>query len=156
MNKYLTIAAAALLGTAAPVCANDQAKMHSIHFLTANGGSWCDGMSFQKAGKHIAAGLHLNEDCNGHDGQVMGTVNKTQFTLNENYSSYSLGFNIYRPIENGGRWDLWICYNGTSCFRSGEGIYKLGFPAGRRRQMPTTAKVTEMIAAHRTSRVDRR
>jgi hypothetical protein len=156
MNRYLTIAAAALLGTAAPVCAADQAKMHTIHFLTANGGSYCDGMSFQKVGRHTAAGLHLNEDCNGRDVQVMGTVDKTRFTLNENQSSYSLGYDIYKPIRNGGAWDLWTCFNGTSCFQSAEGIYKLGFPAERRGQVSTTAKVAEMIAARKAARANAR
>jgi hypothetical protein len=156
MNRYLAIAAAALLGTAAPACAADQGKMHTIHFLTANGNSWCAGMSFRKVGKHTAAGLHLNEDCNGRDGQVMGTVDKTQFTLNETFSSSSLGYEIFRPIRNGGAWDVWTCFNGTSCFQSSEGIYRLGFPNGGRGRVSTTARVAETIAARKASRVNPR
>jgi hypothetical protein len=147
------ITAAAFLGSAAPSMAADQAKMHSIHFLTSGGGSYCDGMSFQKTGAHHAAGLHLNEDCAGSANEVMGTVDKTRFSLSENYSnSISLTYDIFKPIKNGGTWDLWVCFSGVSCFEGGSGIYKKGFPAHRIDRTPTTARVAQMIAERRAAR----
>lgn len=153
MNKYLMMTAAALLGSASPALAGDQAKMHTIHFMTANGGSYCDGMSFQKTGRHVASGLHLNEDCAGRDVQVIGTVDKTAFHLSENYSnSTAFMFDIFKPIRNGGTWDLWVCLNDTSCFEGNSGVYKLGFPGKGVSRVPTTARVAEMIAQRKAMR----
>jgi len=157
MNKYLMMTAAAVLGSASPALAADQSKTHTIHFLTASGGSYCDGMSFQKSrapnAPAIATGLHLNEDCAGKVGQMIGTVNKTAFHLSENYSSsVAYMYDIFKPIRNGGTWDLWICYSGTTCFEGGGGIYKLGFPASGGSHTPTTARVAEIIAQRKAMR----
>jgi hypothetical protein len=153
MNKFLMLSAAALVGSAAPALASDQSKLHTIHFFSSNGASYCDGMNFQNAGKHMAVGLHLNEDCAGTNGQVSGTVNKTQYTLNENQGfSESFAYDIYKPIRNGGAWDLWVCLSGTTCFMANQGFYEKGFPGVHRKGVSTTAKVAEMVAAWRASR----
>jgi len=153
MNRFLLLSAAALVGSAAPTFANDQAKSHSIHFLTNGGASYCDGMSFQKAGKHLAVGLHLNEDCAGTNVQVAGTVDKTEYTLNESQGfSEALAYEIFKPIRNGGIWELWVCIDGSTCFQGNQGIYKTGFPAKRGQQVSTTTKVAEMIAVRKATR----
>jgi hypothetical protein len=153
MNKYLMISAAAILGSVSPAFAGDQAKTHTIHFYSSGGQSYCDGMTFAKTGVHVAAGQHLNEDCNGRDGQVIGTVDTTAFHLSENYSnSIALLYDIFKPIRNGGTWDVWVCFSGTSCFESGSGIYKKGFPASGGSRTPTTARVAGMIAERKAAR----
>ncbi|HWA03037.1 MAG TPA: hypothetical protein VG819_05845 [Rhizomicrobium sp.] len=153
MNRYLMMTAATILAGAAPAMAADRAKMHSIHFLTIGGGSYCDGMSFQKVGRHQAAGLHLNEDCAGKNGQVAGTVDKTQYSFSENYTgTISLTYDIFKPIRNGGKWDLWVCFNGSSCFEGNSGIYSKGFPAAGASRLRTTARVRQMIAEHRNAK----
>ena len=154
MNKYLMLSAAALFGSALPAFAGDQARMHTIHFETANGASYCDGMSFQKTGRHIAAGLHLKDNC-ASNVQVVGTVDKKAFQLSQNYNSghsIALMYDIFKPIRNGGTWDLWICFSGTSCFEGNSGVYKLGFPASGGSRMATTARVVGMIAERKAAR----
>jgi hypothetical protein len=161
MNKYLMMTAAALLGSAAPaLAAADQYKTHTVHFFTASGvNSYCDGASFQKprgpTASAIAMGLHLNEDCAGKNGQIVGGVNKTVysfFEIDSLVTSESFVFNIYKPIKSGGAWDLWVCLNATSCFEGTAGVYKLGFPAGRGSRASTVSRVAEMIAERKAAR----
>ena len=147
------MSAAALLG-ASPAFASDQAKMHTIHFQTVGGGSYCDGMSFQKIGPHIAGGVHLNDNC-ASNVQLIGTVDKKTFYFAEDYNNYksiALQYDIFKPIRNGGKWELWICFSGVSCFEGNSGVYKLGFPASGGSRTATTAKVAEMVATRRAAR----
>jgi hypothetical protein len=152
VNKYLMMSAAALLGSA-PAFAGDQAKTHTIHFYSSGGQSYCDGMTFAKTGVHVAAGQHLNEDRNGTNVQIIGTVDKIAFHLSENYSqSVAYTFDIFKPIRNGGTWDLWVCLDGTTCFEGNTGTYQKGFPANRASHVPTTVRVAAMIAERRAVR----
>ena len=153
MNRYLMMSAAALFGSASPAFASDQAKMHTIHFGTANGGTYCDGMKFQKTGPHLAAGQHLNADCAGKVVQVIGTVDKTAFHFSENAgSSSAYMYDIFKPIRDGGRWDMWACFSGVSCILGNSGIYTLGFPASGGSRLATTARVAGMIAERKAAR----
>jgi hypothetical protein len=84
---------------------------------------------------------------------VSGTVNKTQYTLNESVSAFeTVAYDIYKPIRNGGAWDLWVCISGTTCFMINQGFYEKGFPAEHRTGVATTAKVAELVAARRAAR----
>jgi hypothetical protein len=156
MNKFLMLSAAALLGSIAPASAGDQSRSYTVHFFTGGGAnSYCDGMTFRKdraEGKHIAVGTHLNDGCGGRDVPVVGTVNRKKFTLNESQSSFGVVYDIYKPIENGGTWDEWVCYSGSSCFEANSGIYKLGFAARGGSRVSTTARVAQMIAARKAAR----
>jgi hypothetical protein len=153
MNKYLMLSAAALLGTAFPLAAANDFTWHTIHFYSQSGYPYCDGMSFHRSGRHLAVGLHLNEDCGGKNGEVAGTVDRKQSTLFESFSgNETLQYDIYKPIRNGGQWDLWACFSNTSCSEISAGTYKLGFPAEHRGQISTAAKVGEMIAARKAAR----
>jgi len=68
-HKYLIVSAAALLGSVAPAAAENQATAHSIHFFSQLGGSYCDGLRWQKVDfgfpGDVQFGTHLNNDCNG-------------------------------------------------------------------------------------------
>lgn len=159
MNKFLMMSTAALLGCAGPALCDNASKAHTITFYTGSGNvAYCDGMQFQKAkgqGKHIVTGTHLNEDCAGDDGQVAGAVDKAQYTLNETESSYSLVYEIYKPVKNGGNWDVYACYDGSSCVELNAGIYQLGFSGNPGSRVSTTAKVAEMIGARRAAKRSR-
>jgi hypothetical protein len=61
-------------------------------------------------------------------------------------------FDISKPISNGGAWDLWFCYNGTTCVEANSGVYKKGFPGSGASHVPTTARVAEMIAQRKAAR----
>jgi hypothetical protein len=153
MNKFLMLSAAALLGGSVPTLAGDLSKAHTIQFYTGSGNTpYCDGMTFQKAGNHMAVGTHLNDNCSSNI-QVAGTVDKAKYTLDENPTvTVAEAFDIYRPIVNGGNWDVWVCYNGTTCFQGNAGIYKKGFSGAARGSVATTARVAEMIAERKAAR----
>jgi hypothetical protein len=110
-------------------------------------------MIFHRTGEHLAVGRHLNEDCGGQVGQVAGTVDKRRYTLFETWtnSGYMLGFDIDKPIRDGGTWKLWTCYSGTTCFEGSGGIYHLGFAGRANGHVPTASKVREMIAARKAA-----
>jgi hypothetical protein len=150
MNKYLLLTAAALIGTVAPAVANANAgRIYTIHF-----NSFCDGMTFHRTqAPPIASGEHLNLDCAGGTAPVMGTVKKSEFLLFETASpSTQFAYAIHKPIRNGGEWDLWVCFSGTTCFSGGGGTYGLGCCDARESGVPIKTRVAEIIAQRKSAK----
>ena len=130
-------------------------KAYTIHF---NG--YCDGMRFAAAAAvpdsmKIAVGQHLNDDCAGGTDHVMGAVNRNEYLLvgeaASNYSSYQIGYGIHKPIVDGGTFDLWVCFSGSTCFEGASGTYCLGCCAERGGDRPIRARVAELIAARKAA-----
>jgi hypothetical protein len=122
--------------------------------MTQNGGTYCDGLTWQKYGG-LQQGLHLNRDCAGGTSVIVGTANKKGWFFTDNYNSslYSgLGFEVYKPYQTGSKWALWICLSGSTCFLANAGTYKVGFPARRTGGASMTKKVREIIAARKAAR----
>jgi hypothetical protein len=109
-------------------------------------------LSFQKTGHHHAAGQHLNEDCNGKVGEMSGTVDKKAFHLNESVDGGLQTIDVFKPIRNGGTWDLWVCLSGLSCFMANEGTYLLGPPGHEGGRKPIRSKVARTIAEFKAIR----
>lgn len=149
MNKYLLMSAAALLGTASPVYAGDQSKLHVIHFSSQ--GSYCNYLSFQSVGQGHATGTDINYDCNGNGNRMMGTVDRKAFHLFETVDSANVLFDIYKPIRDGGTYDVWICTSFT-CFDVGAGTYFLGPPGKAPGHKSIKANVARMIAEFKATR----
>jgi hypothetical protein len=155
MNKYLMLTAAALFGAAAPVTAQGADFAGGTYIIHFNG--FCDGMKFRRMeNTPIVLGEHLNVDCAGGENPVAGTTKNKEYLLFENsssnYSSFVLAYGIHKPIVEGGTYDLWACFSGTTCFNSGGGTYGLGCCDARGSGTPVTAKVAELIAQRRASR----
>lgn len=155
MNKYLLMTAAALIGAATSAAGNANAGggPYTIKF-----DGYCDGMTFHRSGASpIAVGEHLNEDCGGRTGAVAGTVDKKEFllfeTLSGNYSSVQqIAFGIHKPIRDGGKYDLYVCFSGTTCYGGNGGTYSLGCCDARAAGRPVSSKVAEIIAQRRAAR----
>ena len=150
MNKYLLLTAAALIGTATSGVgeANAGGGPYTIHFNT-----FCDGMTFHRTdAPPLATGEHLNTDCAGGTAPVIGTVNKQEFLLFESASSSQFTYAIHKPIRNGGEWDFWVCFSGSTCFFGGSGTYSLGCCEPRNGGMPIKSKVAEIIAQRRAAK----
>jgi len=155
MNKYLLMTAAALLGTAAPALADDQSKSHSLHFLSQNGGSYCDGLKWAKFDPYgLQYGVHLNVNCGGGTSKIAGGASRKGWGFSDNSSpgsSISLFYDISKPFKDGSAWALWVCMNGTTCFEGNTGTYKVGFPANGS-HVPSTTKVEKIIAEIKAAR----
>jgi len=147
MNKYLLMTAAALIGAATSGVekANAGGGPYTIQF-----NSYCDGMTFKRTdAPPLATGEHLNIDCAGGTAPVAGTVNNKEFLLFETGSSLQYAYGIHKPIRNGGVWDLWVCFSGTTCFFQGSGTYSLGCCAARNSGNPIKSRVADLIAQRR-------
>jgi hypothetical protein len=158
MNKYLMLTAAALLGSATTALPEDQSRTHSIHLLSENGGSYCDGLKWQKFNfpADLQYGTHLNVNCTGSTSKIAGGVNKEGWGFSDNYSNFSsesLFWDISKPFKDGSAWSLWVCLNGsTSCVEANTGTYKVGFPANGGSRVSTMAKVAKIIAERKAAR----
>jgi hypothetical protein len=155
MNKYLMLTAAALVGTAIPALAKQQEQVYTIQFLSGNGGSYCDGMSFYKSpysGVKIELGTHLQTGCSAANVPAAGQQHKKTVDLVSNWQGPTTYiFDISRPVKNGGTWTLWLCQEGTSCFEGNSGSYKLGYNGAASDRPKTTAKVAVILAARRAA-----
>lgn len=102
MNRYLMVTAAALLGGTASAFAGEPSRTHTIHFLTSNGGAYCDGMRFERSNASpIYQGSHLLHTGCGYtyNTPVSGDANKRSVLLFSgigNQTSYV--YEISRPI----------------------------------------------------------
>jgi len=149
MNKYLLMTAAALIGAATSGVeeANAGGGPYTIHF-----NSFCDGMTFHRTdAPPLATGEHLNANCAGGIVPVTGIVNKKEFLLFETSSSSQFAYAIHKPIRNGGEWDFWVCFSGSTCFLGGSGTYGLGCCAARNGSIPIKSRVAELIAQRRAA-----
>jgi hypothetical protein len=153
MNRYLMITAAALLGGTAQAFAGEPSRTQTIHFLSSNGSSYCDGMSFYKSPvvDAIYFGTHILTECGESNTQVVGGANKRGVGLVEDFgSSTSFLYDISKPIRKGGTWTLWDCQSGT-CFEGNSGTYDLGPPSKSGKHVATTTKLAEMIAKRKAA-----
>jgi len=154
MNKYLMLTATALVGTAIPALAKQQEQVYTIQFLSSNGGSYCDGMSFYKSpysGVKIELGTHLESGCGAANVPAAGQQHKKTVDLVSNWQGPTTYiYEISRPIKSGGLWGLWVCVDG-SCFEAGSGTYKLGYYGAASNRPKTSAKTAEIIAARKAA-----
>src|SRR5580692_9793688 len=102
MNKYLMMTAAALLGTTAPVLAEQPSKTNEIQFLSSNGGSYCDGLAFYKSkypGIAIQLGAHLQTLCGDANTEVAGQTGKKSVNLVDNWQGpTTFYYDVSKPI----------------------------------------------------------
>jgi hypothetical protein len=161
MNKYLMMSAAALLGTA--VAGAAQAGSYSVHFGTAGGGSYCDGLRGH-SGNNLFEASFVYSHCYsgsanvptvalGSKGEPPGKSNKGGQVGFLNYAPQpdtppgTLYLDdIQTPIKAGGNWALYVCF-GSSCFVADTGVLLPGqyakFP-GKPMAPSTTAKLADV------------
>ena len=166
MNKYLLMSAAAALATSAAGTA--QAKSYSVHFGTADGGSYCDGEIGTSTG-NVYAGTHhftacgssytnlATEGLSGKIGTVPGdkkSSSKAVLFSDDTYAylyheNYSIDFELSSPIKAGKAWALWVNFFGSSSFVGNEGVLLAGQYAkvpGKKAEK-SMDKVTALIKA---------
>jgi hypothetical protein len=153
MNRYLMMTAAALFGTTGAAQAGQASQADEIQFLSSNGGSYCDGMSFEKSpysGAAIELGAHLQSGCGESNTGVAGQSHKKKIVMVGSWlSSTSFVYDISKPIKNGGTWSLLACEDQSSCFEVSNGTYKLGYTGATGKLPATTQKLAEILAARK-------
>jgi hypothetical protein len=163
MNKYLLMSAAAALATSAAGTA--QASSYSVHFGTADGGSYCDGEIGTATG-NVYAGTHhftacgttftnlVTEGLSGKIGTVPGKSKKAVLFSDDTYAynyheNYAIDFELSSPIKAGKDWALWVNFFGSSSFVGNEGVLLAGQYAkvpGKKAEK-SMDKVTALIKA---------
>ncbi len=162
MNKYLMMSAAAALAVSA--AGEADAGTSSVHFGTASGGSYCDGLILHHSG-HLYVGLHVYTHCSSTDANlpVLGlgemwkqdpvgakNVNLADLTFAYNYhDAYACTYDLEIPVKAGGKWALWCTLNGESGFLVNDGILLAGQYAERQgvKAESTAARVAQTLKA---------
>lgn len=149
MNKYLLLSAAALLSSAAMAGEGLPPAATSIHFIGANGTSYCDGMRLRGAGNGFIVGQHTFTECGGASAIPEWGLAGRRKPLGKEVFFYeptmSDGYIISLPLQTGGAWSLYATTNGTTIFLVNHGTYSLG-PPRKGAHGSTAAKVEELVA----------
>ncbi len=155
MNKYLMMTAAAVFGTTASALAQQPGHANEIQFLSSNGGSYCDGLSFYKSpysGIKIQLGSHLLTGCAESNTEIAGQMGKKSVNLVENWQGpTTFLYDISKPIKTGGTYQIWACDGQSSCFEVNSGTYKLGYNGASHGRPKSAAKVAAIIAARKAA-----
>ncbi|MGD0192820.1 MAG: hypothetical protein ABSD74_18935 [Rhizomicrobium sp.] len=145
MNKYLLMSAAAALATTAAGSA--QAGSFSVHYGTAGGGSYCDGLiGTSDYASNWSVGEHVYTHCSSTDtnlvtlgfdtkgdkeipkgGKKGGTITWSDMTFGYNYhENYGIAYQTEYPVKAGGKWDLWVAFSSSSTFLGNDGVLLSG------------------------------
>jgi hypothetical protein len=145
MNKYLLMSAAAALATTAAGSA--QAGSFSVHYGTASGGSYCDGLiGTSDYASNFSVGVHVYTHCSSADtnlitvgfdtkgdkeipkkGKKAGTISWSDTTFAYNYhENYGIMYQVQSPVKAGGKWDLWVAFSSSSTFLGNDGVLLAG------------------------------
>ncbi|MGD0193144.1 MAG: hypothetical protein ABSD74_20605 [Rhizomicrobium sp.] len=161
MNKYFMLGAAALLTTSAAGAADGAS--YSVHFATASGASYCNGVEgSEQSGIYVAQLVYSTCGSNYANIESLGLVSKGkppgdtreakgnskgQVGLLD-YSQVSQGGGVFledleTPIRAGGSWALWVCFASDSCYLGSTGI----LAAGQYAKVPGKAAKSTVAAA---------
>jgi len=145
MNKYLLMSAAAALATSAAGSA--QAGSFSVHYGTASGGSYCDGLiGTSDYASNFSVGEHVYTHCSSADSNLItlgfdtkgdkeipkkkkkgGTISLSDTTFAYNYhENYGIMYQVESPVAAGGKWDLWVAFSPNSTFLGNDGVLLSG------------------------------
>jgi hypothetical protein len=147
------LSAAALVAGTPAAMADDGAKSktQSFQFLSALGGTYCDGARLHVEGS-FAVGEQLYSACGGSMANIpiYGAVGKSKELGKDVTWFYAtqhteMAYSVQLPLKNGGSWGLWSLA-GSSFFLVNAGTIKLGYTGDRiTGSKSTAAKLQEVI-----------
>lgn len=168
MNKYLMMSAAAAL--AATAAGEADAGTVSVHFGSASGTSYCDGLILHVNG-HVYVGEHTYSNCSSTEanllvlglgetwkGDTVGTknVNLADITFAYNYGENVIStYDLEIPVKAGSKWDSWVAFSATSAFIGNSGTLLLG-PFAKHQGQKAESTVTTVARSMKLQRKDGR
>jgi hypothetical protein len=145
--------AALLAGTPAAMADDGpKSKSQSFQFLSALGGTYCDGARLHAHGSFYV-GEQLYSACSSVPPNVpiygaagSGKELGKQVTWFYATQNTEMAYEIEVPLKNGSPWLLWSLA-GSSFFLVNEGTIKLGYPGNKiTGSKPTAARVQQILA----------